>query len=310
MARKQKTHPITKDLAAPPAPTSNGFSSGDKDLGLAAHECEHFTNTSCGDSPRGSLQPAHAAGAAQTVQSPGDARGNIVVLGFPKCGTSALIRALANQPDFELIKSRSGANEVVWPEIVEIEKGLVQTQGIQVHKFAAYVYSQRALKYLVETPRTFVLCVRDPSRSLVSWHKMHSDIARAEKPSGHFAYKEREFYADCSIDDYYYRFARQRLRYDFYLETILAIVPVPQLVVVSQECMARGMQPVSAYLNELARGRGLRPVVEVPEVVVKPHVSYGDRNDAVISGVIRQELFGVKQLMIAMIETQVRHRCL
>jgi hypothetical protein len=234
----------------------------------------------------------------------------ITITGFPKCGTTALLRRFSDDAEMHVILSSSGAYEVPWPQIRDVPRELPEGL-IVVHKFAAYVYSGAALKHLVErnAGSVIVLCVRDPLLSLISWHNMHRKIARAEKPSEHFAWQEREFYADCTIDDYYHRFARMRLRYDHYLNNLLGLVPTERLVVVSQERMAKGMDPVADYLKGLARGAPV-PLAEVAAGAARVHVGYGDRRDEVIGEAIREELAGVHRRLDALIESSVRHRCL
>jgi hypothetical protein len=234
----------------------------------------------------------------------------ITITGFPKCGTTALLRRFSEDAEMHVIRSTSGAYEVPWPQIRDVPQELPEGR-IVAHKFAAYVYSRAAVQHLVarNAGSVIVLCVRDPLLSLISWHNMHRAIARAEKPSEHFAWLERDFYADCAIDDYYHRFARMRLRYDHYLNDLLGLVPTERLVVVSQERMARGMEPVADYLKGLARSAPV-PLAEAAAGEARVHVGYGDRASEAVGEAIRAELAGVHQRLGALIETRVRHRCL
>ena len=47
----------------------------------------------------------------------------IVCLGFPKCGTSALMRAFEADPDCTVLRSETGSLEMSWPTIVDRQTG-------------------------------------------------------------------------------------------------------------------------------------------------------------------------------------------
>lgn len=213
----------------------------------------------------------------------------IVVTGFPKCGTTALMSAFENDPEITTLRAPDGAIEVSWPAIKEVRPA-AHPGGILAHKFTAYAYNAEAMRYLVDAnpDSILVLCVRDPVRSLVSWHKMHQSIARSGKNPGHFAYQERDFYADCSIEDYYGHFAKRRLRYDLHFQNMLEIVPASRLVVVSQERMAKGISEVADHLKAVARG-STTPLAE-PTGSTEAHQGYADRADRSLPLAMRNEL--------------------
>lgn len=213
----------------------------------------------------------------------------ITIIGFPKCGTSALVRCLEDQDDCDVLRSDNGAMEISWPGIRRLRKS-PPAEKIFVHKFTAYIYNAEALEYLsgMNPSGRLVLCVRHPVKSLVSWHKMHGSIARSGNNPNHFAWKERDFYADCTIEDYYERFARRRLRYDKHITAMLNIVPKDQVVIVSQERMAQGIGDVADYLKALARH-------ETSASLPAPlgdnvHEGYADKTRHTVSGEIREEL--------------------
>lgn len=213
----------------------------------------------------------------------------IVVTGFPKCGTTALMRTFEDDPEVTTLRAPSLTMEVPWPAIKEIRPDTIPEGGVLAHKYTAYAYNKEALQYLtaVNPDSILVLCVRDPARSLVSWHKMHRSIARSEKDTGHFAYQERDFYAECSIPDYYERFAKRRLRYDLHFKNMLEIVPLSRLVVVSQERMAQGIGEVAEHLKAVARGstEPLAAAAGTEEV----HQGYADRVERTLPVAIRNE---------------------
>lgn len=213
----------------------------------------------------------------------------IVIAGFPKCGTTALMQHLAEDEDIDVISPPKGNGfELPWPTIKELKP---EPKGkIIVHKFTAYVYNTEALDYLSKDnpDSVVVLCIRDPQKVIVSWRKMHSRIAQADKKRDHFAYRERDFYASCTFQEYYDKFAGRRLQYDRYFEQLASIVPRDRLVVVSQECLAKGMASVIEYLKARARREVLAPV-EI-DFSTEGYQGYADRAKSVLPDKIVAEL--------------------
>lgn len=233
----------------------------------------------------------------------------ITIIGFPKCGTSALIRCFLDDPEIRTLRTPEGAIEVAWPLIRDIRPE-PETDRILVHKYSSYAFSRNSLRYLVEvnSNNLLVLCVRDPARSLVSWHNMHRSIARSGKQPQHFAWKERDFYADCTLSDYYGRFASSKLQYDRHLASILKVVPKERLVVVSQERMAQDIHSVTAYLKALARGeKDTTP--PPPQAAQARHVGYADKAGIVPDEATVEELRGVRQNLAEIISNDVIHKC-
>lgn len=233
----------------------------------------------------------------------------IVVTGFPKCGTTALMGALERDSEIITLRSPSGNIEVSWPAIKEV-RPTSHPEGILAHKFTAYVYNEEALRYHVEVnpDSILTLCVRDPVKSLISWHKMHQTIAHSGRYPEHFAYKEREFYADCSVTDYYKHFAERRLRYDLYFERMTAIVPVDRIFVVSQERMAKGIDQIASQLKALARGV-VQPITDATDGS-ETHKGYADKARNTLSKPIQNDLKHVRDRLSASIIASGVHRCL
>ena len=230
---------------------------------------------------------------------------DIIILGFPKCGTTALMRGFEADDDIETLRTPGGALEIGWPLIRELapETG----KELLAHKFTAYVYNREALEYLAgaNPDSILVLCIRDPEKVLISWRNMHRAIARSGKNPEHFAYKERDFYADCSIPDYYERFARRRLRYDMHFDNLRAIVPDSRIVVVSPERLAQDIESVVTYIKALARGEAAQ--LAAPAVTAKAHKGFADTAQNVLPVAIRNELKrGRNNLSAAIEESNVR----
>lgn len=234
----------------------------------------------------------------------------IVITGFPKCGTTALIRAFEVDPEIQLLKQVDGNVELAWPLIKTMDIS-PRDSKILAHKFTVYVYNQEALKYLADSnpDSVIVLCIRDPKKSLISWRRMHQVIARTEQNKQHFAYRERDFYANCSIPDYYERFARRRLEYDKHFKSLLAIIPKERIIVVSQERMAQDMDAVEGWIKSMAkRGGG---IVASPSASKKDsYKGYADKTDTVLDEGIRQALDKVQNRLYEMIKKSGVHSCI
>jgi hypothetical protein len=219
-----------------------------------------------------------------------------------------LIRHYEGDAEVKVLRTLGGAMEMTWPLIKDLRPAL-DSNRILVHKWTAYVYRREALEYLgaVNPNSLFVLCVRDPARALVSWHNMHSSIARSGNAPSHFAWKERDFYADCSLSDYYERFARQRLQYDKYLATLLDVVPKERLAVVSQERLALGLAEVADYLKSLAKG-GEYPGSVADAKPVAKHEGYADKANVSVDEDIAKELAMVKLRLSQIIARDILYK--
>lgn len=184
---------------------------------------------------------------------------DFVVLGFPKCGTSALTRAIGTLQKVQVDGYTGGELEAPYfagEEQVAALRTLRQKSPHAAavgHKFSAYVYDNAAIRRIASAvPRaTLVLCVRDPKRALVSWREMHRRIAVQGSQKAHFVNisdESRRFYAEASLEDYYRRYARDWLTYTAHIQRMRELVPLQPLVLVSQEYMAARMDKVLQVL--------------------------------------------------------------
>lgn len=200
----------------------------------------------------------------------------IVVMGFPKCGTSALMRALRTDPTVDVLYSPTTGLEIPWPDIKELayRPGAGRILG---HKFTGYIFTPSAWLYLRDTnpDSRIVLCVRHPRKSLISWHNMHRRIATSGENKKHFAWQERAFYATCGIGEYYTHFAQSKLRYDAMLQELLDVIPADRICLLSQESMAHNMDNITTTLKDAARGN----VYPIPTASGNgtPHEAYADQ---------------------------------
>lgn len=206
----------------------------------------------------------------------------IVIVGFPKCGTSALFRSLETLDQIHALRSESGHIELPWPAIRDVTEK-TPAGKTRLHKFPGYVYNKKAVTFLAQQkPKPlFVVCIRDPKRALVSWWNMHRNIARSDTPSDHFAYNERAFYGTCDVDEYYKRYAKERLDYSAHLKHLASEVGRKQIVVVSQERMAQNIDVVSDFILKISKGGA--PVLPDTEPSSDPHLGFADKTDISIS---------------------------
>lgn len=219
---------------------------------------------------------------------------NLAVLGFPKSGTSALMRELGGREGVKVLTAPNGSLELAWPAIKEFETESSLREFVDgdtrlvCHKFAAYIYNPKAIKYLSDNKeRKFVVCIRDPSKSLVSWWNMHRKIATTGRDKNHIAYKEREFFANCDVGEYYNRYAKDRLRYDTHINKLLDAVGVERVFVVSQERMASNTTLAGTRILNFSTGDSSEDVVRTSG---GEHQSYAEKAKLVLPDGIQQEL--------------------
>ncbi len=200
----------------------------------------------------------------------------ISIVGFPKCGTSALIRALENEPGVAVLRGANGSVEVAPGRLEELRNEAPECE-VLAHKFAARIYMPNGFRELLglNPEMVIVLCHRNPLRSLISWHKMHQNIARTGHLKNHFAYKERDFYAEADVNAYYYKYARERLGYDHYLQKLLDTVSKDRILVVAQEDLALAVPSFAKGVVDFSRDGIRRPVYVSPDN--KPHMGYADQ---------------------------------
>lgn len=202
------------------------------------------------------------------------------------------MRAFEQHDRTSVLRAPNGALELEWPNIKEIEAGLsADGETIWVHKYAAYVYQKDGLAYLAENKnRKIVLCVRDPQKSLVSWMLMHRGIAEKGHLPNHFAFKNRDFYLNCSVDEYFERFAKARLNYPEYFRNLASVFGLNRIAIVSQEKMSQGVDVVARRLVEFSQ-TGSMNTSEL-EADGSAHRARADRSEMEISDRVKEKLAG------------------
>ena len=182
-------------------------------------------------------------------------RVHFVIAGFPKCGTSALIRELEKREFVHLQKTREGYESPLF-----IQPGLdisscCMDDRLNGHKFASYIYSNNALQKILQhnSKCLFVICVRDIEHALVSWWNMHRQIAVRGSPNSHFVNKSREvrdFYSNCSISEYFVSYAEEKLDYAVWIRRLLALSNT--LIIVRQSTLKYVLRNVANHIIQEA----------------------------------------------------------
>lgn len=243
-------------------------------------------------------------------------RNEIVIIGFPKCGTSALIKVMEQDPDVDVLHTPDGAREVNWPLIRDFESARdFDPTRIYAHKYSAYAYNEDAVRYLVgaNSKSIITLCIRDLRRVLISWHHMHQTNANSGRLKGHFSWRERDFYATCTISEYYSRFAKAKLRHDHWLNSILKRVPPDRLVVMSQERIAQDIHAATDYLKTLARDRCATPPASTPAAAgahagYAGYAGYADKADIELDKNIQRDLRKVQDRLQRLLRNSKAHK--
>lgn len=221
----------------------------------------------------------------------------IVIIGFPKCGTSALVRAMAKEPGMHHLTAPSGSVDALFPDRSGVPAG-----EVALHKYPSYIMSRGHLFRLrsINNKADLVVCVRHLPKVLLSWHNMHQGIARSGRLPNHFAYQERDFFAHCSLSEYYGRRGEQ-LEYDRMFDELLEIWPAERVTVVAQERMARS---VKAIARHIASGAPLRDgggeahvgyADKAPADIDAPILAALEEKDARLRGIIRES--GVRAIL-------------
>lgn len=206
---------------------------------------------------------------------------DFVVTGFPKCGTSALMRLIETLDGVAIARVNRSLEVPLYhggeaaARIAHLRQGLPGRRN--GHKFVAYIYNRGALERMVrDNPRMlFIVCVRDPRRSLVSWREMHRRIALDESQTGHFvtqSEESRRFFRDASADEYYRGWVNDRLQYASHIRRLLDTVSPARVMVIDQGVLARDPDRV---LAAVAAELGLPCPARLQ--VAQAHVSYAEK---------------------------------
>lgn len=179
------------------------------------------------------------------------------VVGFPKCGTSALTRYLADLPKIHAASHLENLRGLELHYYDDDSKSVdylaerYQEGCYNGHKTANYIYSKKVLsKIYQDNPDVkIIIAIRELNQVLVSWWKMHKNIAKSAKIGSHFTCRDeitRNQFLVMSLDEYFERMKNQ-LDHDRYLKEIMKIFPHQQIFIVRMESLAS--KPYEALLH-------------------------------------------------------------
>lgn len=199
------------------------------------------------------------------------------IVGFPKCGTSALIRCLGASPFLHMVMMDGNPTSGYFHRTSMSEKPDEYVEGkVNGQKNASYIYTVAKIKALLDdNPDVLLIAnVRDVRESLVSWQRMHKRIAEEGQPAKHFinARGLAEEYLNHTPEEYYEAFAKDRLQYDKYIDRVREKFPAARFLVVSQDIMTRELDRVAKVIHEKL---GLEPPEEYLAQFRKEHETYG-----------------------------------
>jgi hypothetical protein len=211
---------------------------------------------------------------------------DFTVIGFPKCGTTAMIRMLAASPALFVSSQRKREADALMAAGGPVPPDPPRPHG---NKFAGNVYQSGSLgRMLAENPDVlFVIGVRPSGGAMLSWFEMHRAIALRNQ-TRHFAAateEARAFYSTCTEVEYYTAYARDRLKYAEQLRRIFALKEGLNYVIVSQARLAQdargvardiharlGVSADEAYYDALPTGHTPKGSRDFTARIPSPHI--------------------------------------
>lgn len=179
------------------------------------------------------------------------------IIGFPKCGTSALIRFLDGFSRLHVARNNKSVEAPFYfNDAKGVPEGAYVPGKLNGHKFSAYVYNPKDVNRIYQTNPDvlFIACVRDARESLLSWHNMHKKTA-ASSGTGHFTQADdetRKFYQNCSVAEYFESYAYKRLDYERRIQLARRSTPNGRFLFVSQQrCATDPVGVVSRIVGKL-----------------------------------------------------------
>lgn len=228
------------------------------------------------------------------------------IVGFPKCGTTALVRLLATSPALNLAKTETSYETPIFFPKLEA-KGVKYVRGKpNGHKFSAYIYSPQAMEDLIgDSPKALIiLTVRDAASALMSWRDMHRKIA-TDNRQGHFTTasdEARSYYMNCSLEEYFHSYADSRLNYAAYIRELLAVHPGLNYLIVGQRRLSEDARGV---MTDIHRRLGVEAPADFLEGLPTGHRPRGNRDitQTEISPEVTAALSGKDQALLDLLAT-------
>ena len=195
------------------------------------------------------------------------------IVGFPKCGTSAMARFMDQSPGCHLAKLNGALESPYFVSGVD-PAGDYQAGKSNGHKYSMYGhYSSQLRSIIASNPKVLMIfCIRDLGEVLLSWHAMHRKIAHAGEPANHVAAspEKREFFATCDVNAYFDQFAQKHLDHAKRLKVFINHFKDTKAVFVSQARMATDAGDV---MRSVHKALGLDAGAAFYDSLPKGHVS-------------------------------------
>jgi hypothetical protein len=184
---------------------------------------------------------------------------NLICAGFPRCGTTALAKYFEMYTNVTVLKCPdtgayefNGFSEIGYNEFYNSQ--LLSNTNI-FHKFSGYTYIKNIASLFNSIhdirPNTKILfMLGDQYRRLQSWHAFHKSKAIRGDDKNHFTYLNREFYANCSLKEYYNKFAHNRINYLKTLKDLDRQIKSIQLIVIKQDDLRQSPEAVFEILSK------------------------------------------------------------
>mgnify|MGYP001190369756 CR=1 FL=1 len=177
-------------------------------------------------------------------------RSDFVIVGFPKSGTTALIKRLEREPGLHIGKLRHNNYEAPIAKPGEAPDSFIEPSKINGHKYAAYIYDDVAIDRIAQSGALIIVCIREPIQALISWWNMHRRHAEMNIGMPSKSEEKREFFRTCSLGDYWNRFANTRMDYIARLDYLESVAPADRVLFIRQEDMAANMGRILSNLGE------------------------------------------------------------
>ena len=209
---------------------------------------------------------------------------NLICAGFPRCGTTALSKYFEAYTNISVLKDpNSGAyefNGFTEDRINDYYTSRLQGSDHIFHKFSGYTYV-KGISSLLNSTRTIrnntiiLFMLGNQYERLQSWHAFHRSKAVNGADKAHFTYANRDFYANCSLGEYYREFARKRIDYLSTLKALANSLDLTNTYIIRQNDLLHNPEKILHALSERLEFN-LRPITKrltANSTVLEPGIS-------------------------------------
>ena len=195
---------------------------------------------------------------------------NLIIAGFPKCGTHALLHNLGHHPDIHRHPHEVGFFGTPDRSIDDYMALFDSRKKFNVEKTPVYALNKAAMRHMAEViPNALILiCIRHPVQAMHSFYNFRIVEHQRGFPSGIDPQKYR--FEDIVLKDMAIQHLSARhYRYTEHIEeNVLTFYPEHQVHFVVQERM---MQNKNREMNRLFNLLGLAPHTDTFETKIKFH---------------------------------------